>query len=68
MFVLWKTQTLADWNQQSVKEFFIMTKQRQASQVVLVVENSPTSSAGDIRNTGSLPGSGGPWSRALQYS
>ena len=39
-----------------------------ASQVVLVVRNLPAS-AGDIKDTGSIPGSGGrkvPWRRARQ--
>ena len=35
-----------------------------ASQVVLVVKN-PSASAGDVRDTGSVPGSGDPWEESM---
>ena len=47
------------------KGFNMITSLTWASQVVLVVKNLPAS-AGDAKDTGSIPGSGTPWRRKWQ--
>ena len=55
----------------SKKKIFLVFSVVQASQVVLVVKNPPAN-AGDVRDTGSIPGlersTGGGHGKPLQYS
>ena len=58
--LLWKREypIKPSWLVALIRVTHSLSTERAASQVVLVVKN-PAASAGDVRDTGSIPGSGG---------